>query len=688
MIPRPDSLRWADWNAGHLNAALRWLQTRLDGLALLGLDAPPGALAELPEVREAARALDEYTAASEAPPALDFVSSAFGLGSFERDVLLLTAAAELDPDLGFRCGRALGTDRAHPPTFALALALFDAPAWEALAPTRPLRYWHLVHVTQAAEQPLIHAALRADERLVHYLKGLDDLDTALLPLVHPLGIVAEEVPADDRIDQAVRALQGNPGRPPILVCLGANAASKRLLAAGVAARLGVRLYVLDVRDRPASAEEQDTFVRRWNREAALLRVGLFVDASEGEPDPAEGGAHRFGRFLDGLHGLVVLATPDVRTSTTRPLLRLDVGAPTVAERAAAWARALGPDAGSTPDRLAVQFELDLPAIAALAATTLAATTLAGRPSGKGDAGQGCHPAHEALWDACRLATRPRLDTLARRIEPRASWSDLVLPEAQTALLRRIVDAVEQRGRVLGDWGFEARHSRGLGLSVLFAGESGTGKTMAAEVLADTLRLDLYRIDLSTVVSKYIGETEKNLRRLFDAAEGGGTLLFFDEADALFGKRSEVKDSHDRYANIEVNYLLQRIETFRGLAVLATNRRNALDDAFLRRLRYVVTFPFPGRDERRLLWARAFPPGTPTLGLDVDWLARFTLSGGVIHTIALNAAFAAAAAGQPVTMPVVLEAVRIELDKREQPVSESLLRGPATNGHAPALSVSP
>jgi SpoVK/Ycf46/Vps4 family AAA+-type ATPase len=249
------------------------------------------------------------------------------------------------------------------------------------------------------------------------------------------------------------------------------------------------------------------------------------------------------------------------------------------------------------------------------------------------------------------------------------WDDIVLPAAETALLRSIADQVGHRSKVYRDWGFAERMNRGLGISVLFAGASGTGKTMAAEILAAHLRLDLFRIDLSTVVSKYIGETEANLRRLFDAAEDGGTILFFDEADALFGKRTEVKESHDRYANIEIDYLLQRMESFGGLAILATNMKSALDQAFLRRLRFVLDFPFPGVPERRAIWQRAFPASTPTAGLDFDRLARLNITGGHVAVIALNAAFQAAQAGTSVTMPIVLNAARIEFRKLGRPINE-------------------
>ncbi|MBI3228893.1 MAG: ATP-binding protein, partial [Burkholderiales bacterium] len=212
-----------------------------------------------------------------------------------------------------------------------------------------------------------------------------------------------------------------------------------------------------------------------------------------------------------------------------------------------------------------------------------------------------------LWDACRDLTRPRLDSLAQRLDAKATWDDLVLPEEQMRLMRQIAAQVKERHKVYGEWGFDRRMNRGFGISALFAGESGTGKTMAAEVIANALRLNLYRIYLSAVVSKYIGETEKNLRKLFDAAEMGGAILFFDEADALFGKRSEVKDSHDRYANIEINYLLQRMESFSGLAILATNMKSALDIAFMRRLRFVLQFPYPGIKERLAIWQHALPP---------------------------------------------------------------------------------
>jgi SpoVK/Ycf46/Vps4 family AAA+-type ATPase len=360
--------------------------------------------------------------------------------------------------------------------------------------------------------------------------------------------------------------------------------------------------------------------------------------------------------------VVLFDARDVWPGLARRSVAVDVAKPTTAEQQEAWGAALGDRAGDSPPLLAGQFDLSLSTIADVARTVLEDDR---EPDGR--------TLHARLWEACLAASRPRLDALAERLDPKATWNDIVLPDQEMRLLWELAGQVELRAKVYDEWGFRRRMNRGLGISALFAGESGTGKTMAAEVLANHLHLNLYRIDLSAVVSKYIGETEKNLRRLFDAAEDGGALLFFDEADALFGKRSEVKDSHDRYANIEINYLLQRMEAYAGLAILGTNMKEALDQAFLRRLRYIVRFPFPAQAERRAIWERAFPPETPTEDLDLDFLARLTMTGGSIHAVALNAAFLAAQGRDAVSMDLVLDAVRTELRKQDRPLNENELQ---------------
>jgi SpoVK/Ycf46/Vps4 family AAA+-type ATPase len=251
--------------------------------------------------------------------------------------------------------------------------------------------------------------------------------------------------------------------------------------------------------------------------------------------------------------------------------------------------------------------------------------------------------------------------MAQVLRARAGWDDLVLPPGQLEQLHALVAAVRHRATVLDGWGFAERSARGLGTTALFTGPSGTGKTLAAEVVATELALDLVVVDLSQVVSKYIGETEKNLGRVFDAAEDGAAVLLFDEADTLFGKRTEVRDSHDRYSNLEVGYLLQRMESFRGLAVLTTNAKSVLDQAFLRRLRVVVSFPYPDAAAREALWRRAFPTGTPTCGLDPARLAAIDLPGGGIASAALAAAYLGAERGE-VTADDVAAAARWEMAK--------------------------
>jgi hypothetical protein len=323
-------------------------------------------------------------------------------------------------------------------------------------------------------------------------------------------------------------------------------------------------------------------------------------------------------------------------------------------RLARFRRVLGAEADGVAGELARRFRVSSGVIDAI-----------GRSRADGAGG-------DDLLALCRAQTRPDLGSLAQVVAPRFSLAELVLPPPQQLQLREIVQAMRALTRVHYDWG-TARAWNDAGLSILFCGPPGTGKTMAAEALAEELQLPMFRIDLSQVVNKYIGETEKNLRRVFDAAEESDCLLFFDEADALFGKRTSVKDAHDRFANIEISYLLERMERLKGVAVLATNRRKDLDEAFLRRLRYLVDFPLPGEAERERLWRYVFPPAVDTCALDFAYLARmFPLAGGHIRSIAFNACLQSANEGQGggarVAMAALLCAVKRELDKLNRPTS--------------------
>jgi hypothetical protein len=459
----------------------------------------------------------------------------------------------------------------------------------------------------------------------------------------------------------------------VLQLCGGDAAARREIAAAACADLEAPAFALAGALLPPGAAELDLLQRLWERESRLTGGVLLLECDA--PDPGDAvRAHAVRRWIEKGRAPLILSARDPVRGLVRPLHTLELPRLTAGEQRALWQAELGAGADELDGRLdpiVAQFELGAPAIRSAARSGLArarSRAAAGDGSSDGDALAG------ELWRACRVQARPRLDELAQRIDSRAGWDDLVLPERALQALRDMAAHARQRVTVYETWGLALTSARGLGLSALFSGPSGTGKTLAAEVLAAELGLDLYRIDLSQVVSKYIGETEKNLGRVFDAAEEGGAVLLFDEADALFGRRSEVKDSHDRYANLEVSYLLQRMECYRGLAILTTNLREALDPAFLRRLRFIVQFPFPDAAQRAGIWRRMFPRQTPTEGLDPERLARLNVPGGSIRNIALGAAFLAADAGEPVRMSHLLRAARSEYAKLDRPLTEAEIGG--------------
>jgi hypothetical protein len=666
--------QWFEANNRYLAASLEWLRTKLEQFASEPArqeddpNGPPHRMIKDPEwspgetVSRAAKAREE-AANTESPTGLAMLAERFGLTAFESDTLLMCAALDLDARFASLCSRVQGTASRAYPTFSLALSVLDNPSWDALSPHRPLRWAKLIEINQPAGTPLTAAALRADERIVNFLKGLNSIDDRLSGVIRPVNgtaplsesqrVVVKEVAAQLRRSAEAGAL-------PIVQLVGPDAASRLAVADAVASSLGRKLYHTATESLPAAAADNELLARLWQRETVLLPVSLYVAA-----DIVEGAAGEplatLKRFLQDDGGIVFVGVRETPLRLPRVTVPFDVAKPTPAEQRDAWSASIPGNAETreqTAARLAGQFHLNLQEIADAA--------VAVRSEAEEDFGQ-------RLWRICRDMTRPQLDQLAQRLTPKATWETLVLPDEQLKLMRQIAGQVRVRHRVYSEWGFAENMNRGFGINALFAGESGTGKTMGAEVLANDLDLNLYRIDLSAVVSKYIGETEKNLRRLFDAAEQGGAILFFDEADALFGKRSEVRDSHDRYANIEINYLLQRIEAFNGLSILATNMRSALDPAFLRRLRFVVTFPFPSAKERKAIWEKAWPAQVPRDTLDYGRLARMNLSGGNIHSIALNAAFAAAHNGQKITMPIIIAAARMELKKLERPFNEAEFR---------------
>ncbi len=606
------------------------------------------------------------------PPALEFLARLFGLEPFERDLLLLCLAPEEDPAFAALYAYAQDDVHARYPTVHLALSLLcpgpterDA-ARRALRPSGPLRRFRMVSfVDGVVGAPPSWQPLRIDERIADYVRGINRLDETLVHLLEPVPIAPVADAHRELVEGLVRWAESAPvGEPwPPFNLTGAPGVGQRAVAREFCARLGLQLYDLDPRRVPVQDAERHQLLHLVERESVLSRLALYLDVTDLDPvDRVTTAAAR--DWLERAHGVICVGSQE-RWPLRRHTIRVAVPKLDPAAQRLVWTRSLdgaAPAVSGQIDAIVQQFDLGPHAIvqALTAAQANARQRHGGLPAVTG----------ADLWQACREQVGWRLGELAQRLTPSATWDDIVLPPDVLGQLHEIAGQVAARPHVYETWGFGARLSRGRGISALFAGPSGTGKTMAAEILANHLQLDLYRIDLAGVVSKYIGETEKNLRNVFDTAEQSGAILFFDEADALFGKRSEVKDSHDRYANIEINYLLQRMEDYRGLAILCTNRRAALDRAFLRRLRFLVEFPFPDWPQRRLIWRQVFPPQAAVEGLDLDALSRLEIAGGNIRTIAVNAAFLAASQQAPIAMEHVLHAARREYAKIDKMPTEA------------------
>lgn len=608
---------------------------------------------------------EQFSADMPFPPALDAICEIFDLSAFERDVLLLCAGLELDSKFARIFHSLTGSSDNPEPTFSLALAIVPDAHWSALTAESALRRWRLIELAPGAA--LTMRPLQIDERILHYLTGIDAMDTRLRGLISPveqlIDLAGSQQRLADRITELWFSVDESYDQPCIQLC-ESNTENRQMILSAACHLLGIQLWAIRAADIPANSSERTFFIDLWQREAALTQSALLIECDTFDHDEIK---QRISVFAGSFNGLLMISSPVLLTISHRQHIRLTVPQTGIEEQQQIlWRQALGhysDKLNGSIDRIVNQFRLHAQDIQVISDEMLLYS--------EDTDGQ---TFDRMLWDACRKQARTRLNHLAQRIESKAAWEDLVLPDVQYTLLRQIGNHVRQRIKVYDHWGFAEKSSRGLGISALFAGSSGTGKTLAAEVLANELELDLYRIDLSQVISKYIGETEKNLQRVFVAAEHNGAILLFDEADALFGKRSEVKDSHDRYANIEVSYLLQQMEAYRGLAILTTNRKNDLDSAFLRRIRFVVEFPFPTSEYRAAIWRRMFPAQAPVAELDFGRLAQLNISGGNIHNIALNAAFLAADEETAINPKTLLKAAQFEYAKLEKTLTNKETAG--------------
>jgi hypothetical protein len=597
-------------------------------------------------------ALRAYTLRSP-PPAMQRLRAAFDLGEFEQKLVMLAFALEICPEVAPFIARIDGGREVTGLPVTLAHAVLQVENWNASSPLGPLRRWQILNLVAPAPRSL--QRLRLAENVTDAMLGLAGIDAALTGIGTPLG--GDHAVSDEQVRELADALakRGANGLSPVVVgrWIGGQATAAALIE-----RLGLRPYRLDASRLAAAREHLPTLQRLWEREVALHAI---VPIAEHTADPDASAA--LAEFCSGLASHVVILGEAAPDGLRRGVHRIVHRRVTATDKVAMWRQALGAAASDrlngSVERAAAHFDLAPDAISAAAATARPAI----------ESAMDTVTAEQSLWAACRHAAWPQPGPLARVVEPQAGWDHLVVPQVVRDDLESIVRHVRHAGIVFEQWGFAAGSDRGRGLLALFAGPSGTGKTLAAEVIAHELRLPLVKADFSQLQSKWVGETPKLVGRLFDELEAGGAVLLIDEADGLVGRRGAVVEAQDRHANVEVAYFLQRLEAFRGLAILTTNMKSAIDEAFLRRFRFLVDFPMPGPAERASIWRCVFPADAPQRDVDADTLARLPLSGGAIRNVALNAAFLAAEAPEPIAQSHIVSALRTEYRKLERSTTE-------------------
>ncbi len=615
----------------------------------------PDFLKKLHQLKEEAKTIQ---------PLLPFIqlSDKLQLSDFEQEVLLLAAAPEFDSEFGNLLNK---NGLPSQPTFSLAFSIFSGEHWDAISPNAPLRYWQLINVNKT--NTLVNSLLSINEQILHYIAGVKGMNEKLSKILEPVQPHKKLVLSQIKLAEFIlntHVSQNEINKQPAIFFLGSEQTDKRKIAGYIGAQTGLIFHAISEYSIPNDISEISELALLWNREALLNNYALFLDAANLDiHDKIK--MQSLICFIKKVQSLLIVSSEQWMPETGKNQFVFDIQKPFVSEQLKLWKQHLNKKVNNQKlSAFVSQFSMNSDMIdKACIELDYIINNKKGRSVN----------ISSNLWKICCRLTRPQLEGMAQRIEPDAKWNDLVLPDMQKEVLKEIAIHVRQRSKVYSTWGFEKKDARGLGITALFAGESGTGKTMAAEVLANELQLDLYRIDLSKVINKYIGETEKNLKKIFDAAENGGAILLFDEADALFGKRSDVKDSHDRYSNIEVSYLLQRMEAYRGLAILTTNMKSALDKAFLRRIRFMIQFSFPDLAQRTEIWTKIFPVDTPKKNLNIEQLAKLNLSGGNIRNVALNAAFLAADVDESVQMTHISQAAKSEYLKLEKPFNSVALK---------------
>jgi SpoVK/Ycf46/Vps4 family AAA+-type ATPase len=607
---------------------------------------------------------------------LQILSELFNLDPFEIDVLLIGLAPELDLKYEKLYSYLQNDVTKKKPTLDTALAMLFPTIEEKIkarayfSPAAPLRKNHMIHLLEGEENiglALISSFIKIDERIINFLLGSDEPDMKIknfLQIIIPKKAFEDLIlPSDfkSKLMNMASWYSGNKFPLKLLFC-GPPGSGKKTAAEAFCREAGKNLLIVDSKIllEGRSSETADLIMR----EAILQNSALYLQAfdellEDKEPkNPPEFLIQAFKMFP----GLIFLAGNEYmeldKGLINNGFVPFSFPLPSYYVRKQLWESCLNNyklAEGVNLNALASKFRFTGGQIRDAAFT---AFSFAG---GKNPSGSVL--SMEDLYKGCKAQSNQKLNSLAMKTNLHYTWEDIVLPKSTMEHLKEVSGFIKYKGKVHSDWGFENKLSLGKGLNVLFSGPSGTGKTMAAEILANEVKLDLYKIDLSSMVSKYIGETEKNLKKVFEEAETSNSILFFDEADALFGKRSEVKDSHDRYANIEINYLLQKMEEYEGVVILASNFRKNIDEAFLRRLHFIIEFPIPDEKYREKIWKNVFPEEMPVDNdIDFVFLSRFKITGGNIKNIALSAAFLAADDCGLVMMKHIIRAARREFQK--------------------------
>lgn len=601
------------------------------------------------------------------------LSELFGLEQFETDILLICLAPELDLRYEKLYSYLQDDVTKKRPTVDLVTRLLcnyieeKFKARKYFSKTAPLIRNHLIYFIGDDQLPLLSKSLKIDDRVISFLLGTDGIDQRIrnfTTLIEPKRSISEIISSEDHKNSLMEIyrLLSSTGILVMFFFLGPYGAGKKTAAEAISRELGTPLLVVD--SKGLKGNESFENLNLILREAVLQDTSLYFENFDILLDKESGvSVPDLIKYMDSFPNLIFLSG-EVPVEyrgilQNHSFIRLEFPVPSFDISKQLWRYFLNGDSSDVDiGALAGKFKFSAGQIkdAIFTARNIASAKNKSELS------------MEELYQGCRSQSNQNISALARKIESRYSWNDIVLPDDAKNQLRDVAGHIKFKGVVFSDWGFGRKLSMGKGLNILFSGPSGTGKTMAAEIIAGEVQLDIYKIDLSSVVSKYIGETEKNLSKIFKEAQTSNAILFFDEADALFGKRSEVKDAHDRYANIEIGYLLQKMEEFDGVVILATNLGKNIDDAFLRRIQIAIEFPFPDETQRKMIWKGIFPKESPLAhDIDYEFLSRkIKLAGGNIKNMALAAAFYAAENSGEINMHHIMNAARREYQKIGKP----------------------